>query len=1037
MSERPSPRLDSLPDDPIGSRALGSGTAPRIRGLESRHEQQIVHAQTPELLIEYLDQLQAWAGATGAGLLMHMEPAQRETLMLVGACQLIPEFKNLDAAWRLVSEQDNDQSVCGALQVVPSLDDEVLLVRMSFRGILARPVGQRRTINERRSNPDVDVAPQADGVLWIGLRGCRDVAMVVNRLRESALAPVVQNGGNPETPEVASSLTARLIWNVYHLTTALQDPVSRLPGRMEFQVFLKRALSAAQSARQPLSLLLLNPDDFSMINHRYGRAQGDTAISEIAHALMDCLRETDGVFRYGGAVFGAVLPATAMQECLAAAEKVRRRLTTQRYVDGNEQLTFSVGAVVANADDTCREDLKADKLLRLADTALNRARLSGGGRVIASGLSETIPAAVEAPPLRGIFTTDTEKDYRNMLLLWETVGMISGNTEPRELAAGFVDRLALAFQPDRIALFAPGEDGQFEVLATNVIDPAVSSGRASDRAVDLDPDQRALLDRSLESQQLEHLAGSSQPMVRACAVPLVAHGQVVGCLYMDGQGQRLALDGSDVSFLTALGGQLAVALDRTSLAARWIREKDRESRALREELAELRLSRDQGRMIFRSREMHCLMDTVKQVAPSNATVLITGESGTGKEMLAHALHELSDRAEGPFVVFDCGAVAHSLIEAELFGHVRGAFTGAERASPGRVQQAHGGTLFLDEIGELPLELQSKLLRFVQEKEIYPVGGGSSRTVDVRVVAATNRQLQEEVAAGRFRADLYYRLQVISLEAVPLRHRAADIALLAQHFLERFAAQHHVKLGFTDEAKALLLEHHWPGNVRELENCVLRAALTCGSDWIDAEDIQLTGDPAARREQLHDVERNETLSSSPTQVPFDSSDANGSSVASADPEVCTWSDLSDEFAEQIRLALEQNRQRPVPLGRWLNEDLVLAASELSGGVSRQAARILGIPESTYRRQFRKASAEAEAGIANRTPAWSAVAPLILQVVRSRDDDEDQMEQARQLLLERVLDQTESLMAGAALMGVSAPTFKRWIAASAPQQKVASC
>jgi len=814
--------------------------------------------------------------------------------------------------------------------------------------------------------------------------------------------------------------------------------VSRLPGRMELEEFLKRALATARTSRQPLSLLLLNPDDFSMINHRYGRAHGDTAISEIARALVECLRETDGVFRHGGAVFGAVLPVTAKQECLAAAEKVRRQLTQQRYLGGNEQLTFSVGAVVVNAEDLCRKGLDAAELLALADTALNRARLSGGGRVIASGLSETIPAAVEAPPLHGIFTTDTEKDYRNMLLLWETVGMISGNTEPRELAASFVDRLALAFQPERIALFAPGEDAQLEALATNIVDPAVASVRAGGRAVDLDADQRQLLDRALQSRQLKQLERSGQAPLRACAIPLVAHEQLIGCLYMDGKGQRLALDGSDKSFLTALGSQLAVALDRTSLAARWIREKDRESRALREEIDELRLSRNQGRMIFRSSEMHHLMDTVKQVAPSKATVLITGESGTGKEMLAHALHELSDRADGPFVVFDCGAVAHSLIEAELFGHVRGAFTGAERASPGRALQADGGTLFLDEIGELPLELQSKLLRFVQEKEISPVGGTGSRSVDVRVVAATNRQLQEEVAAGRFREDLYYRLQVISLQAVPLRHRGSDVMPFAQHFLDRFSAQHGRRLAFTDEAQVLLLGHDWPGNVRELENCVLRAVLTCGSDRIDAGDIQLTGDPKSRPRLREVTDGGMVLATGTKEAPAeDPTRGSDSAAASVDSSALTWGKLRDALAEQIRLALEQNRRRPVPLGRWLNEDLVLAASEQSGGVSRQAARIVGVPESTYRRQFRKASAEAEAGIANRTPAWDAVVPLIQELVRNCGDADDLLEQARQLLLERVLDERESITVSAALMGVTTPTFKRWTAPDAPELEAASC
>jgi len=215
----------------------------------------------------------------------------------------------------------------------------------------------------------------------------------------------------------------------------------------------------------------------------------------------------------------------------------------------------------------------------------------------------------------------------------------------------------------------------------------------------------------------------------------------------------------------------------------------------------------------------------KQVAPSRATVLVTGESGTGKGELARALHNLSPRAGAPFVALHCAALAESLLESELFGHERGAFTGAEKRRIGRFEQADGGTLFLDEIGEIPAATQVKLLRVLQEKTFERVGGNESIKVDVRLVAATNKDLATEVRERRFREDLYYRLNVVHIEMPPLRLRGQDVATLADHFLRRFARENHKQIdGISPAARAKLIAHRWPGNVRELENAIERAVV---------------------------------------------------------------------------------------------------------------------------------------------------------------------------------------------------------------------
>ena len=259
-----------------------------------------------------------------------------------------------------------------------------------------------------------------------------------------------------------------------------------------------------------------------------------------------------------------------------------------------------------------------------------------------------------------------------------------------------------------------------------------------------------------------------------------------------------------------------------------------ENRRLRESLG---LRFDRSRMIGQSPRMVALLDTVAQVAPSEATVLISGESGTGKELVAGAIHFNSPRRDGPFVRLNCAAVTETLLESELFGHEKGSFTGADRRRDGRFQQADGGTLFLDEVSEMPLSMQVKLLRVLQEREITRVGGDDIVRVDVRLVAATNKHLPDLIATGKFREDLYYRLNVVGLEMPPLRERREDIPLLAQHFLKLFAQRNRKTIkGFTPRAMDRITRHDWPGNVRELMNAVERAVVLARADYLSEEDF---------------------------------------------------------------------------------------------------------------------------------------------------------------------------------------------------------
>jgi transcriptional regulator with PAS, ATPase and Fis domain len=239
--------------------------------------------------------------------------------------------------------------------------------------------------------------------------------------------------------------------------------------------------------------------------------------------------------------------------------------------------------------------------------------------------------------------------------------------------------------------------------------------------------------------------------------------------------------------------------------------------------------------VGRSKRFVDVVRMAETVAPTDSTVLISGESGTGKEVLARHLHDLSTRAEGPFLSINCGALPESLLESELFGHVRGSFTGAVRDKQGLFVAARGGTFFLDEVGEMSPATQVKLLRVLQEREVIPVGATEALPVDVRIVAATNRDLEEEIRRGGFRSDLYYRLNVITLHLPPLRDRPEDVPLLAAHFLERFAATHNrEELRLTPDALEVMQSYDWPGNVRELENALERAAVLTSGPEIDVE-----------------------------------------------------------------------------------------------------------------------------------------------------------------------------------------------------------
>jgi transcriptional regulator with GAF, ATPase, and Fis domain len=310
-------------------------------------------------------------------------------------------------------------------------------------------------------------------------------------------------------------------------------------------------------------------------------------------------------------------------------------------------------------------------------------------------------------------------------------------------------------------------------------------------------------------------------------VPLVAAGRVLGAIYLDTANPTVQFDEGHLQVMTAVAGIASLAFDNVR---HWenLRQENQELRA------EIELEHN---MVGGSLAMRKVFDFIRRVAPTDSTVLVQGESGTGKELVARAIHRNSSRAERPFVAINCAAIAETLLESELFGHEKGAFTGAANQKKGKVEVAEGGTLFLDEIGELAPGLQAKLLRVLQEREFERLGGTRPIKLNIRLVAATNRSLPEAVKAGTFRNDLYYRLNVVTLNMPPLRERREDISVLADHFAAKASRKCGMRLKpLSSEALACLMHYDWPGNVRELENAMERALVLGSTDSILPDDL---------------------------------------------------------------------------------------------------------------------------------------------------------------------------------------------------------
>jgi diguanylate cyclase (GGDEF)-like protein len=1004
-----------------------------------------------ELLRPYLLQL---SKATNACAISVFLPASvggsaRGRLLHLGEGPAVPELADLDAAVAFATrcrvpneaipgQRRRGQPGFGAVE--SSIPDGVLL-----------PIPPPAALWYRSGQGDaagVDGPPQpaerADdrdssmgGIGWIGLRlesaGRQTISVLQDPRSDRSAAEALG-----QLLDVARALAAYFV-GVYGIVA---DPVTGLPGRAALQVTIADEIEESRVSKRPFSLLLINPHDFGAVNAQLGCHAGDTVLRDVVVRLLSAVRTSDPVMRYGAAVFAVILRRADSDAALRVAHNIRYALSSARFLDDAVQLTFSVGIAMMDPGADGVEDALA--LVQRADLALASAREASEGRV------QVWSPALQRPNGRGIdrlgalFTGRMDKDYRNMGLLWDVLGTVTVNGKPDELATRVVEKLFAVFAPERVALLEKTQNGTFrlQIGLRRSADAAGSSEELTENA--LTPGDQDLLARATkEGRAVSALIDPSdvaggRPLL-GHVIPLFVGDDAVSALYLVGRQGDRGFDSSDLTFLSAFGAQMAIALDRARLAEQEHDRREQERRQLRAELHDLRSAVRQAKLLYQSHAMEHVVTTARRIAATDTTVLVTGESGTGKERLAHTIHELSDRKSKPFIIVDCGSIPQTLIESELFGHEKGSFTGAGERSIGRLAQADRGTVVLDEVGELPLEVQAKLLRFVQEKHFTPVGSTRPRQVDARIIAVTNRDLEREVAAGRFREDLFYRLNVVRLRVPPLRERRDDVLFLARHFIETFSLQYakHVKFISTD-AEESMIRYSWPGNVRELQNRILQAVILTGGDTIDGsvlgidphepresarpfqdDRVQLTNGPRA----VHGTAPAQSSPHDPTRSVQTRSAASGNVAGS---EGSPWDRIRRALAREVEAALKPSGVT-APLGKWLGHEAVLVGYELSGSVMVRAAALLGLPETTFARKYQKAVNEV--ALSRRSETWPEVRDALVALLRdpARPSGDNVLDRLDGFLLDEVAAQSpRDAHVASQLLGISLPTFRRRVA-----------
>lgn len=816
-------------------------------------------------------------------------------------------------------------------------------------------------------------------------------------------------------------------------SSLLIDPLTGLPCRTKFQSQISQLFQQFPN----VAVLMIHSPEFHHINKKFGHESGDSVIWEIGQNLLKSIRETDLVSRFGGALFAIAVAVHEEQEAIQLAQKIQQHLQQPEYLGGAISLGFNVGiGIVKVAEAHSSQAERVASLINRADQALKASQGSTQPTITLWQFEQMDVYNQSVDYIGGIFTADTATDYRNMLLLWDISNIIASNNQFDDLLQQVVRRLGQTFD--------------FEYAGIIEYTEALPSG--NQKVYMLDEDANTSVQDTLPSKIREDVSTLTNAVAKTTkpqqtsidgivlfAAPLNQSGK--SCFFIVSDTEKLTLTGDSQMLFTALTKQLGRALNRTRLEEQLNKQLEQQKQQLQNELTQLKEDLQSSSMFYCSSAMEQLMKQAKRAAMTDTTTLIIGESGTGKERLVSSLHKMGNRQNKPLIIVDCGAIPETLIESELFGHLKGAFTGAQNTSKGKVHEANGGTLMLDEIGELPLQMQTKLLRFVQEKHYTPVGGTKAETVDVKIIAVTNRELEQEVEKGNFRQDLFYRLNVLTLRTPPLRERPEDIPLLAKHFLKRFAQQfNHANKQLSDDALEKMLAYQWPGNIRELENRLMQANLLSDLNVIEWQDLKIQYKPEIENTPLSQALAQPT-SPVVSEIPTSINNIRSASTVASDADQYTslpttasleispplskadvLANLASALGEQLRNIVSHYEVTDFPIGNWLEDDLIyLTYLNLNNSVKLTGLR-LGVSHSTLRRKIDRILTYPPLEEI-RPQNWSQVLNALKPIAQGNTKLGSQsINQLKLTVLATILEASPNNMAVAAvLMGVSEPTL----------------
>lgn len=814
-----------------------------------------------------------------------------------------------------------------------------------------------------------------------------------------------------------------------------EDSLTRLNNRTALQSIIDTNIKNGD-----IALCMIHCQDFQGVNRKFGQAKGDVVLNEIAQIIDSNTRDDDITCRFGGALFGVAMHLNDIKDCQTIIGKLHQALQSHTFLNNALRLGFNIGGATLSQSSLTPDDHSASSvIIARAEQALRAAQANETPSFSIWEQGKLLHDEQEFDHLGGIFTPDNVTNYRNMLLLWDISSIIADEHAFDSLVSNVIERLAYTFEFTFAGIISSQPDSNHNIIiSTEDIDDIknVSMQSLPFYTQLLDAKAKTLAGKKPKEHQINDMSCLLVPLGR----------EAEACFFIIGDALKFDLTRDSVMLFAGFARQIGKALKRSLLEEQLNRKLEAENATLVKEINELKLGLKSSALVYKSDAMQVLLTQTQRAAQTDTTVLVTGESGTGKEKLIHALHNLSDRNQKPLVIVDCGSIPETLIESELFGHIKGAFTGANSDKKGKVLEANGGILVLDEIGELPLLMQPKLLRFVQEKHFTPVGSTKPLSVDVKIVAVTNRDLLLETENGRFRKDLYYRLNVITLHNPPLRERASDIELLAKHFVKKFTHQYDLNNRFlSDSTIEQMKEYRWPGNIRQLENRLMQACLLSQNEEITLAELNL--DPSEKtiekqvfsHHQAPDVEsrllvensssnaqHNDILHQDKVSIATDAIKSNAiDSYAHATGTMTAeqWASCLEtaivQFVAEIEDSLTHNS---INIGATLESYLfkqLLSASK----TNKQIAEQLNIPISTARR---KANKHQTTRIPSTLPpAWSEITALLDLITSSQIHLKEPLALIKHVIVKAVLIMIKSNMTRAAgLIGVSEPTLYKF-------------